>query len=414
MPCQGGKMNINNYLTYNGSEYTVNGKTYRNLEAQVLENMKNIESIDISGLETDVQNLGNQVDTNTNNISTNTNSINSINGEIVTINGDIDDLQSQYGSLDTFLKDTVTLDKDGWDANDEQTVTVTGLTDTDTVWMTPAMISGYEDYMIQVFGESGIYVISGSDDELTFKALHPENLPTEVDIYADIVFTHVVADVVVPDQTDLFFCTKDVTTYAEITSALQNDKLPVVFVDNAKRFFKYQMQYTNRYYFALVGPGAGCQQIYVDDYDTWSDIIAVAYLNSSQKVTTIDSDSTDYDIPTAKAVYDIVQTIATDYIFDATVSGTSVTLSNSKTAQDIVDAFDDGANEVYIRVAGSNGRYDKYRVCMAYNLESYPTYAIIYTDPISVSVTSTLNVQSIYFPGLTATGNVLTIKAGTI
>lgn len=405
-------MNINNWITYNGSEYTVNGKTYRNLEAQVLENMKDIENIDISGLETDVQNLGNQVDTNTNNISTNTNSINSINGEIVTINNDIDDLQTQYGSLDTFLKDTVTLVDGDWDANNQQTVTVSDLLATDTVWATPnTSIDGAINAYLYI--QAGIICVGGADGELTFEALFPDELPP-ADINVDVVFTHVVADVVVPDQSDLFFCTKDVTTYAEITAALQNGKLPVLFVDNAKRFFKYQMQYSNRYYFALVTNGSGSQQYYVDDYDVWSDLITVTYQNVSNRVETIDSDSTNLQYPTAKCVYDAIQNIANDYIFDATVAGTSVTLSNSKTCQDIVDAFDDGANEVFIRVALTGGRYDKYRVNTAYNLESYPTYAIIYTEPIVSSITGTLNVQSIFLPGLTATGNVLTIKAGTI
>lgn len=373
--------------------------------------MKDIEAIDISGLEGDIQNLGNQVDTNTNNISTNTNNINTINGEIVTINNDIDDLQDQYGSLDTFLKDTVTLVDGDWDANNQQTVSVDNLLATDTAWVTPnTSIDGAINAYLYI--QAGIVCVGGADGELTFEALFPDELPP-ADINVDVVFTHVVADVVIPDQSDLFFCTKDVTTYAEITAALQNGKLPVILEDNAKRFFKYQLQYSNRYYFAFIAPGAGCQQIYVDDYDTWSELITVTYLNANQKVTTIDSDSTDIQIPTAKAVYDAIQT-STDYIFDATVSSTSVTLSNSKTCQDIIDAFDDGANEVFIRVAQTNGRYDKYRVCTAYNLESYPSYGIIYTDPVTSSITGTLNVQSIYFPGLTATGNVLTIKTGAI
>ena len=129
---------------------------------------------------------------------------------------------------------------------------------------------------------------------------------------------------------------------------------------------------------------------------------------------TVTSNST--AVPTASAVYSAMSDIPTisGYIFDATVSGSSVTLSNSKTCQDIVDAFDNGANEVFIRVIQTNGRYDKYRVCMAYNLESYSTYATIYTDPITYSVTDKLNIQCIYFPGLTATGSVLTIKTGAI
>lgn len=50
-------MSDNNWLKYNSSEYTVNGITYRNLEAQVLKNKEDIEAFDISGLEDDVEQL---------------------------------------------------------------------------------------------------------------------------------------------------------------------------------------------------------------------------------------------------------------------------------------------------------------------------------------------------------------------
>lgn len=42
---------------YNASVYTVNGVTYRNLEAQVLKNKEDIEALDISGIEDDVEQL---------------------------------------------------------------------------------------------------------------------------------------------------------------------------------------------------------------------------------------------------------------------------------------------------------------------------------------------------------------------
>lgn len=50
-------MSDNDWLKYNASEYTVNGVTYRNLEAQVLKNKEDIEAIDVSGLEDDVEQL---------------------------------------------------------------------------------------------------------------------------------------------------------------------------------------------------------------------------------------------------------------------------------------------------------------------------------------------------------------------
>lgn len=53
---------MDDWLKYNASEYTVNGKTYRNLEAQVLKNKKDIEDLDISGLEADVEALQGDVE----------------------------------------------------------------------------------------------------------------------------------------------------------------------------------------------------------------------------------------------------------------------------------------------------------------------------------------------------------------
>lgn len=42
-------MSDNDWLKYNSSEYTVNGITYRNLEAQVLKNKEDIEALEQSG-----------------------------------------------------------------------------------------------------------------------------------------------------------------------------------------------------------------------------------------------------------------------------------------------------------------------------------------------------------------------------
>ena len=52
---------MDDWLKYNASEYTVNGKTYRNLEAQVLKNKEDIEDIDISGIEDDIEALQDEV-----------------------------------------------------------------------------------------------------------------------------------------------------------------------------------------------------------------------------------------------------------------------------------------------------------------------------------------------------------------
>lgn len=50
-------MSNNDWLKYNASEYQVGDKVYRNLEAQVLKNMEDIEAMDVSGLQEDVAQL---------------------------------------------------------------------------------------------------------------------------------------------------------------------------------------------------------------------------------------------------------------------------------------------------------------------------------------------------------------------
>ncbi len=55
-------MSDNDWLKYNASEYTVNGKTYRNLEAQVLKNKEDIEDMDISDLEDAIEALQGDVE----------------------------------------------------------------------------------------------------------------------------------------------------------------------------------------------------------------------------------------------------------------------------------------------------------------------------------------------------------------
>lgn len=53
---------MDDWLKYNASEYTVNGKTYRNLEAQVLKNKEDIEALDLSGIPDHIAELQGDVD----------------------------------------------------------------------------------------------------------------------------------------------------------------------------------------------------------------------------------------------------------------------------------------------------------------------------------------------------------------
>lgn len=112
-------------------------------------------------------------------------------------------------------------------------------------------------------------------------------------------------------------------------------------------------------------------------------------------------------VPTASAVYNAIPQPSV-YIFDATRGMGSITLDNSKTMQDIIDAYDDGNNTVYIRMKGitDTNQYLTYRVVFAYNNTLDNTKCTIYTEAIPLSLSSDVGAEMLYYPALSATGNI--------
>lgn len=208
-------MSDNDWLKYNASEYTVNGVTYRNLEAQVLKNKEDIEAIDVSGLENDVE----QLQTDVGSLGDDIDALESgkqdklTAGSNITISGttisatdttydagtgiDITDgtisstvqgipsggttgqalcktsgtdyavsWQTVGGGGASFNTLTITLDRLNWTSN-TQTVTVVGMTSTAIVWVSP--IGATID--ITYYSKAQIYCSAQGTDSLTFYAV---------------------------------------------------------------------------------------------------------------------------------------------------------------------------------------------------------------------------------------------------
>ena len=100
---------------------------------------------------------------------------------------------------------------------------------------------------------------------------------------------------------ELFYCTYGTTTYAEITQALSDGKLPVCIYSD--KFYKYDLKSpTNRYTFnASYADALYTISIPVDN--SWS-AASTQFEIIPNKVTSISSASTNSQYPSAKCVYD--------------------------------------------------------------------------------------------------------------
>ena len=104
-------------------------------------------------------------------------------------------------------------------------------------------------------------------------------------------------------EDELFICTYGTTTYAEITQALSDGKLPVCIYSD--RFYKYDLKSpTDRYTFNAHYADT-IYTISVPANNTWSAGSTQLEITGN-KVTSISSSSTDSQYPSAKCVYDFV------------------------------------------------------------------------------------------------------------
>lgn len=160
-------MSNNDWLKYNASVYTVNGKTYRNLEAQVLKNKEDIENLDISGIKDDIEALQIEVAGKQDELTAGSNI--SISEENV--------ISAENTTYSAGSGISIS-------AANEISATVVGIPEGGTAGQVLAKVNG-DDYNVEWVNQS-----TGS--------------------------------------VDVFWVTPNTTTYAQITTALSEDKLPLI------------------------------------------------------------------------------------------------------------------------------------------------------------------------------------------
>lgn len=108
------------------------------------------------------------------------------------------------------------------------------------------------------------------------------------------------------DTKELFECTYGTTTYAEITQALTNGKMPVVKNPNTDALAWYSGIASSRHVFRTFSDNYQGVIYRVDTSNVWS-APTYNFEATGNKVTSLSSSSTDTQYPSAKCVYDAIQ-----------------------------------------------------------------------------------------------------------
>ena len=137
-------------------------------------------------------------------------------------------------------------------------------------------------------------------------------------------------DISISGGSDLFECTFGTTTYAEITQALSDGKLPYCIFDN--RFYIYYSNVASTYYFSSYsGSNTGLR---ITCYSGgWTTASTYSIETSSNKVTSISSSSTNAQYPSAKCVYDAISAITTSGLAEFKVTLTTANYSSGAYAE---------------------------------------------------------------------------------
>lgn len=104
------------------------------------------------------------------------------------------------------------------------------------------------------------------------------------------------------NATELYRCTYNTTTVAQIATALTQNKLPVVEYDNKLYVFSYSDAENQRYVFANVTDNV-LGTVWIGNLDVWNNSNVNAE-STGNKVNSISSSSTNTQYAGAKAVYD--------------------------------------------------------------------------------------------------------------
>ena len=101
-------------------------------------------------------------------------------------------------------------------------------------------------------------------------------------------------------EPELYKCTYGTTTYAQITQAVSDGKIPYV-MSGGKSYF-YTSTASSRHYFFIIS-ATSTYGVYVNSSNSWIDIV-YPLQTISNKTTSITASSTDTQYPSAKATYD--------------------------------------------------------------------------------------------------------------
>lgn len=131
-------------------------------------------------------------------------------------------------------------------------------------------------------------------------------------------------DISISGGSDLFECTYGSTTYAQITQALNEGKLPYCVYDGYTYY--YRNNASNYHNFNCARTTSSNYWVRVNNSNTWSN--GFTNLQTSNLVTSISSSSTDTQYPSAKCVYNAINSISTSGLAEFKVTLTTANYSS--------------------------------------------------------------------------------------
>ena len=163
------------------------------------------------------------------------------------------------------------------------------------------------------------------------------------------------------DVHDLFECTYGTTTFAQVTQALSDGKIPVCIYNNFCYVLTYIESSTSYYFQGFINGSGAVSKLKVTSGNVWS-TLTTSLQPQSARVTSISSSSTDTQYPSAKCVYDALQNVGGG-LFECTY--------NSTTYAEITQALSDGKLPYFIR--NNNCYYYAFAYSSTYYFGSFPT-----------------------------------------
>ena len=308
--------------TYNGSEYVINGVTYRNLEAQVKHNQDSDKD------------LSERIDTT---------------------NARIDDVEDEIEANKTFIvKASVNMGTysttDSWDdakeALDNGVDVILDLIQSGNhqIYHPYAWNAGYITFVnidqgtvMNATANTRVLFTWNRTSPTTLTRSSTYSLPYSV-VQTALTYDnlHVPTGKAVADylsnNNEIFWCTHGTTTEAEISQALTDGKLPVLLY-NGNLYIYYWTTSGYRYFMSFVN-NTHSRIMMTQASSSWGGVTNLLMEQTANKVTSISSTSTDAQYPSAKCVYDQLLTKQPNLFYECTYNVTTTT--------DIANALNDG------------------------------------------------------------------------